>query len=86
MVSDSSIVAVLLVIMVLCYFLPTLIAYSRRHRKRAAILVLNLLTGWTAVGWVISAVWSSTPNVQDVKTIACIKSQNIYHSRFWMPK
>ena len=62
--SDSGVVAVSLVIIGLSYFVPTLIAYSRRHRKRGAILALNLLTGWTAIGWAIAAVWSSTPNVE----------------------
>lgn len=62
--SDSSIVVVSLMVIVLGYFVPALIASSRHHRKRGAILVLSLLTGWTAIGWVISAVWSLTPNVE----------------------
>lgn len=62
--TETSIIAVSFVVIILCYFVPALIAYFRHHRKRNVILVLNLLTGWTAIGWVISAVWSSTPDVE----------------------
>jgi Superinfection immunity protein len=42
------------------YFLPSIIAFSRRHRNSVAIFVLNLFLGWTLVGWVVSLVWSFT--------------------------
>ncbi len=66
--NDSGIIAALFAIIVLLDFAPTLIAYGRRHRHRRAILILNLLTGWTVIGWVISAVWSTTPNVDTPAT------------------
>lgn len=40
------------------YFAPTLIATLRRKRNGLAIFALNLLLGWTVVGWVASFVWS----------------------------
>jgi len=40
------------------YFLPTLIAFIRQHKNKLAIFLLNLLLGWTVLGWVISLVWS----------------------------
>ena len=41
------------------YFLPTIIA-STNHKKNAkAIYTLNLLLGWTFLGWVVAAVWAS---------------------------
>jgi hypothetical protein len=40
------------------YFLPALIAGSRHHPNATAIFVLNLLLGWTFIGWVVSLVWS----------------------------
>lgn len=40
------------------YFLPTIIAFKRGKRNRGAILALNLLLGWTVLGWVISLVWA----------------------------
>ena len=40
------------------YFLPAIIAFGRSKRDSGAILVLNLLLGWTAIGWVIALVWA----------------------------
>jgi|SRR6185312_1958262 len=44
----------------LIYFAPALVAHSRKKRNFSAILVLNLLTGWTFLGWVIALVWACT--------------------------
>jgi hypothetical protein len=38
---------------ILCaYFMPALAAYGRGHREVTAITVLNILLGWTFLGWV----------------------------------
>lgn len=42
------------------YFFPTLVSRYRGHRKGTPILVVNLLTGWTLIGWVAALVWSLT--------------------------
>lgn len=44
----------------LLYPLPALIAWYRGHRNTAAILCLNVLLGWTFLGWVASLVWAVT--------------------------
>jgi hypothetical protein len=41
------------------YLLPAELAYARRHRNRGAVLALNVLGGWTVVGWVVALVWAS---------------------------
>lgn len=50
----------LLAALVVVGFLPSLIAFARRHHNRYAILVLNTLLGWTLVGWAVALVWSLT--------------------------
>jgi hypothetical protein len=40
------------------YFAPALIAQDRQHDRRLAILVVNLLLGWTIVGWGLALVWA----------------------------
>ncbi|MBV8738370.1 MAG: superinfection immunity protein [Alphaproteobacteria bacterium] len=42
------------------YFLPALIACSRHHHNASAIFVLNLLAGWTVIGWIAAIVWAHT--------------------------
>jgi len=47
-----------LIALVVLYFTPTIVAFSRHHRNRWVILVLNLAFGATLVGWVIALVWA----------------------------
>jgi Superinfection immunity protein len=42
------------------YFVPTFIAAVRGHSNTLAIVVLNLFTGWTFIGWIVSSVWALT--------------------------
>ena len=41
------------------YFLPTIIACCRGKKNSAAIFLLNLLLGWTFIGWVVALVWAA---------------------------
>ena len=41
-------------------FLPTLVAKSRRHPNLFPIFLVNLLFGWTFLGWLIALVWAYT--------------------------
>ena len=47
----------------LFYFLPTILAFARNKRDTTAILVLNILLGWTVIGWVIALVWALKQDV-----------------------
>jgi ABC-type sugar transport system permease subunit len=44
------------------YFLPAIV--GRHKRNATAILVLNLLAGWTFRGWVIALVWACTVDAE----------------------
>lgn len=49
-----------LLVLLLLYLLPSFIAGGRKHHNTSAITVLNLLLGWTVLGWIISLVWAFT--------------------------
>lgn len=49
---------IVLLILLVFYFIPTYIAFGRRHPQKVPILFLNLLAGWTVVGWVGALIWS----------------------------
>jgi Superinfection immunity protein len=49
-----------LVFSAVIYFVPTFIAAVRGHPNTVAIVVLNLFTGWTFIGWIVSLVWALT--------------------------
>lgn len=57
--SQAALTAII-VMAVLGYFIPSLIAYMRKHQSDMAIFALNLLLGWTALGWIVALVWSLT--------------------------
>lgn len=40
------------------YIVPTIIAAIRQTRNLVAIIVLNVLAGWTFFGWVAALVWA----------------------------
>lgn len=43
----------------LIYFVPAIVAYSKKKSNAGSILVLNLFLGWTFIGWVIALVWAT---------------------------
>ena len=46
-----------LIFSVLLYFLPTLVA--RDKPDLLAIFLVNLLFGWTVIGWFVALIWAS---------------------------
>lgn len=36
------------------YFTPTLVAMARGKENTGAILLINVLTGWTVLGWLLA--------------------------------
>jgi hypothetical protein len=41
------------------YFLPSITAKRNHKANYNAIRTLNILTGWTLVGWVVAMVWAT---------------------------
>lgn len=48
-----------IVVIVLAYFLPTIVAFARGVSNSGSVLVLNLFLGWTLVGWVVALAMAS---------------------------
>ena len=46
------------------YFVPTIVAGQRSHHNMGAIVAVNLLFGWTFIGWAVALIWalSATDN------------------------
>lgn len=56
----SVIVSIVLTILTLGYFLPWMIAAMRGKSNHIAIMVVNLLLGWTIIGWIVALVMACT--------------------------
>ena len=48
----------MLILLLLLYLLPTIIAAHYKRRQKNAIFILNLLLGWTVLGWIGALVWA----------------------------
>lgn len=40
------------------YMAPTVVAAYRDHPRKSAIFFINLLAGWTVIGWIVALVWA----------------------------
>jgi hypothetical protein len=56
----SAILVLISVVAIGIYFAPTIVAAIRRHPNTAPIVVVNILLGWTLVGYVVALAWSLT--------------------------
>lgn len=43
-------------------FLPSIIAFKKKHNSKWAIFVLNFFTGWTIIGWIACFIWAFNDN------------------------
>lgn len=55
-------------IALLVYLLPTWIAHFRGAKSRWWITILNVLFGWSLIGWIVCFIWS----IKDAKTTPVI--------------
>lgn len=47
-----------LLVGVFVYFIPTFVGWEKKNRT--AIFLLNLLLGWTILGWIGAIIWAAT--------------------------
>lgn len=48
--------AVMIVALVLLYFLPSMLAFAGGKRRKWKIVAINVLAGWTIIGWIVSMI------------------------------
>lgn len=69
-----------IVILVMCiplYFIPTFIAFIRKKSNTGVIFALNLLLGWTFIGWIGALVWASLNEKGDRQITSLSSTSNI---------
>lgn len=55
--------AILLFIGLAVYFIPVIVAYIRKHQDIIPITILNIMFGWTFLGWLASLLWALNSDV-----------------------
>ena len=48
----------LLLLLMIFYLLPFVLALQRGHPSILAVFALNLLLGWTLIGWIVALIWA----------------------------
>ena len=56
--SDTAITILILLMGLVFYFLPWIVAVNREHDKKLGVFILNLFLGWILLGWVAALVWA----------------------------
>lgn len=49
---------------VVLYFAPWITAYQRKTKNKGQVAILNLLLGWTILGWIIALVMAYSPETE----------------------
>lgn len=60
---------------ILFYIVPAFIALVRGHRQVVPIILLNLLLGWTLLGWVGALIWASVSYAPPPQTAPYVMKQ-----------
>jgi Superinfection immunity protein len=45
---------VIIILFLAFYCLPLLVALARKHHNFGPIMIVNLLLGWTVIGWIVA--------------------------------
>ncbi|MFK5912987.1 MAG: superinfection immunity protein [Woeseiaceae bacterium] len=49
---------IILIIVVYVYFIPSFVATKRGHSAVNGIIFVNLIAGWSLIGWVVCLIWA----------------------------
>ena len=56
------ITAIIIIVGIAIYLIPTFVACKRKHTYKVAIILLNIFLGWTFIGWFGTLVWAFIDN------------------------
>ena len=54
-----------LYISLIIYFIPLIVAHIRKHNNICAIAILNIVLGWTFLGWLAALLWSLNSDIKE---------------------
>lgn len=55
---DALVETIFILVVIVVYFIPTIVAYFKNHINTLAIFILNLFFGCTLIGWVAALIWA----------------------------
>lgn len=71
---------VALMILMVMYFGPTIVALTRKHRSVMQIALVNFFFGWTVIGWLIAFIWAFGAPQTSQQTIVVHAVGAVHHA------
>lgn len=60
-------IAWIFAVLTLGYLIPGAIATTRKHPSSVAVWCVNVLLGWSVIGWIVALIWAlTTPQPQQI--------------------
>ncbi|MBV9828135.1 MAG: superinfection immunity protein [Alphaproteobacteria bacterium] len=57
--NEHTVTIIELLVIGIIYFIPAVVAFARDIRQRYVIALLNIVIGWTLIGWLILFFWAN---------------------------
>jgi RNA polymerase subunit RPABC4/transcription elongation factor Spt4 len=67
--SASFIVLIFVLIGICVYFIPSFVAVTRKVTNTGSVFVINLLLGWTLVGWAVALAMAVKTNMTQIEVV-----------------
>ena len=55
---DAALFGLIILISLSSYFLPAIVGRIRSAKRPVAIFAVNLIFGWTVIGWIAALIWA----------------------------
>jgi len=72
-------------VFIIPYWVPTIIAFRRKHESRSAIAVVNFFFGWTFIGWILAFIWAMGKTTSQNVALRTVVVQNYASSHTAQP-
>lgn len=60
--SGLALLLIILSLILLVYFLPSLLAQDNKHKQLGSLFVINIFLGWMLIPWVLCLAWAVSQN------------------------
>lgn len=59
------------------YFLPSIIATGRKIESADSLVLVNLLFGWTLIGWIACLLWAIIGKGKDTRQVIYVTKEDL---------
>lgn len=68
-VTEYILLAVVMIPLLLAYFIPSIIAFTKNKDNKTTVLILNIFIGWSIIGWIVVLILALKQNPTSINEI-----------------